>query len=120
MKSLMRSAQLDATLERGVYAEPALVPACTWLDSTPPLKPRLSVVAGHSSMKLSWEPAPTEKEKARLWVLQYQRGGAWSTRILPGEWRSQILDGDPPESLALSAVDRVGNVSSAATLALRK
>jgi hypothetical protein len=55
-----------------VYAEPALIPACKWLDSAPPEKPRLSVAAGNPSVKLSWENAPGEK--AALWILQYQRG----------------------------------------------
>jgi len=119
MTSLMRNAELGAALGRGPYAEPALVPACQWLDSAPTPKPKLSVVASAGdSVKLSWVPAPAEK--SWLWVLQYRRGGNWTTRILPGAWRSHILDGDPPDVLALSVVDRVGNVSPAAAVALRK
>jgi len=119
MKSLMRSAELGTALEREAYAEPALIPASKWLDSTPPANPQLKVAAsGNASVKLSWESAPGEK--ACLWVLQYRRGGTWTTRIVPGEWRGHILDGDPPDALALSAVDRVGNVSSPTTLALRR
>jgi hypothetical protein len=118
MKSLMRSPELDAALERTVYSEPALVPACQWLDSAPPEKPRLSVAAGNLNVKLSWENAPGEK--VALWILQYQRGGTWTTQILPGNRRSHIFDGVPPDALAVSAVDRIGNASTAATLALRK
>jgi uncharacterized lipoprotein YddW (UPF0748 family) len=119
MKSLMRSTELVAALGRGAYAEPALIPACAWLDSTPPPRPQLNVVgAGNASVKLSWESGATEK--TWLWVLQSRRNGTWTTRILPGEWRSHILDGEPPDALALSAVDRVGNVSLPATLAARK
>lgn len=119
MKSLMRSLDLDAALERTVYAEPALIPACKWLDSVPPAKPKLSVVAaGNFSIKLSWES--TAAEAVQLWVLQYKRSDKWQTQILPDNQRSQILDGDPPEALALSTVDRVGNVSSPATMAKQK
>ncbi|HEU0040122.1 MAG TPA: family 10 glycosylhydrolase [Verrucomicrobiae bacterium] len=118
MKSLMRSPELDAALERTVYAGPALIPACKWLDSVPCEKPKLSVATGNLSAKLSWETAPAEK--TALWILQFERGGKWTTQILPGNRRSHILDGSPPEALALSAVDRIGNVSTAATLALRK
>jgi uncharacterized lipoprotein YddW (UPF0748 family) len=118
MKSLMRSPDLDAALERTVYAEPALIPPCHWLDSVPPGKPNLSVAAGNSSAKLSWENAAAEKTS--LWILQYKRDGKWTTQILPGDRRSQILDGVLPEALAVSAVDRAGNVSVAATLALRR
>ena len=118
MKSLMRGPDLDAALERTVYDEPALIPACRWLHSALPATPKLSVTAGNLSAKLSWENAPAEK--VRLWVLQYQRGGVWTTQLLPDNQRSHILDGVLPEALALSAVDRVGNLSSPTTLLLRK
>lgn len=119
MSSLMRSAELGAALGQGMYAQSALVPACQWLDSAPPPKPKLNVVASSdSSVKLSWGPAAGEK--VWRWVLQFRRGGAWTTWILPAEWRSHILDGEPPDVLALSAVDRVGNMSSPMTLATRK
>jgi uncharacterized lipoprotein YddW (UPF0748 family) len=117
MKSLMRSTELGTTLQRSAYAGQALVPACEWLDSTPPGKPQLNVAAGKTSAKLSWS---LSGENAWLWVLHYRRGGVWSTKVLPGAWRSHILDGELPDALALSAVDRVGNVSPAATLTLRK
>jgi uncharacterized lipoprotein YddW (UPF0748 family) len=117
MKSLMRSPELDAALERTVYAEPALVPACAWLGTAPPARPNLKVAAGHSSVKLSWDAA--DAKKAWLWVLQYKCGDKWTTQVLPGHRRSHLLDGNPPEALALSAVDRVGNLSSPATMAVR-
>jgi len=113
----MRSPELDAALERTVYAGPALIPACRWLDSAPPATPKLSVTVGNLSAKLSWENAPAEKTS--LWILQFKRGGKWTTQILPCNRRSHILDGSPPEALALSAVDRVGNLSSPATMAAR-
>lgn len=119
MKSLMRSAELSTALQRGPYAQPALVPASPWLDDQPPPRPRLSVTASdQASVKLSWElGAP---EKPWLWVLQYRRGDAWTTRILAADHRTLILDGNPPEALALSAVDRAGNLSQPATVARQK
>jgi uncharacterized lipoprotein YddW (UPF0748 family) len=118
MKSLMRNPDLDTALERTVYAEPALIPACGWLEARPPAKPKLTVAGGSTSVKLSWEVPGSEK--VRLWVLQFKRDGKWTTQILPGNKRSQIVDGVLPEALALSAVDRVGNLSAAATLAVRR
>ena len=118
MKSLMHSTELGAALQRGAYAEPALIPACKWLDSTPPGKPRLTAAIGNSSVKLSWESAPPEL--SRLWVLQYRRSGAWTTRFLSADSQTQILDGELPDLLALSAVDRTGNLGPAATVQLRK
>lgn len=119
MSSLMRNSELGTTLERGSYAEPALIPACIWLDATAPSKPELRATVGAgASVKLSWEPAGGER--VWLWLLQYRRGNTWTTRILPGERRSQILDGEPPEVLAVSAVDRVGNVSLVASIGMKQ
>jgi hypothetical protein len=53
-------------------------------------------------------------------VVQFKRGGKWSTRIVPGSFRSLILDGELPEAMAIRAVDRVGNASAAASVSLRK
>ena len=54
------------------------------------------------------------------WVVQFKRGGKWSTRILPGSSRSQIIDGELPEAIAIRAVNRVGNAGAAASVSLRK
>jgi uncharacterized lipoprotein YddW (UPF0748 family) len=119
LSSLMRNAELAAALERGPYAQPALVPASPWLDDQPPARPRLSVTASaQASVKLSWEAGATEKPW--LWVLQYRRGNNWTTRILAAGHRTLILDGNPPEAFALSAVDRAGNLSQPATVARQK
>jgi len=118
MKSLLRGPDLGAALERAVYAEPALIPACKWLGSAPPPTPKLSVAVGSLSAKLSWDIAAADR--VRLWLLQYERNGKWTTEILPGNRRSHTLDGSSPEVVALSSVDRVGNVSSPMILAARK
>lgn len=119
MRSLMRNPELGTTLTRGPYAQPALIPACPWLDSNPPAKPRLAVLAsGAASVKLSWESGAAERPQ--LWVLQYRHSGEWTTQILPGDRRSLILDGVPPNAVAISAVDRAGNLGPAATLAQKK
>jgi uncharacterized lipoprotein YddW (UPF0748 family) len=117
-KSLLRSGGLQAALARGPYAEPALIPAFPWLDGAVPPKPRLSAVAASASVKLSWEQAGTGTNSS--WVVQFKRGGKWSTRIVPGSFRSLILDGELPEAMAIRAVDRVGNASAAASVSLRK
>jgi uncharacterized lipoprotein YddW (UPF0748 family) len=117
-KSLLRSSELQAALARGPYAEPALVPASPWLDATAPAKPRLSTATGATSVKLSWENGGSEPISS--WVLQFKRGSKWSTRILPASHRTQILDGDPPDAIAVSAIDRAGNASPPASVALRK
>lgn len=119
MKSLLRSSELQADLERGLYAEPALIPACKWLGTSAPAKPRLTATgADHASVRASWEAGATEKSS--LWLLQYQVKGKWATKILPGEKRGVILPFITPDVLALSAVDRVGNLSAPLVLRLKR
>jgi uncharacterized lipoprotein YddW (UPF0748 family) len=119
MKSLRRNRALDDKLARGVYAGPALVPATPWLDSTPPGKPLLAVTEnGISKAKATWRSA--SGKNAWLWLLQSQHDNEWTSEILPAEKRSHVFDGSAPDAIALSAVDRVGNVSAPASLVRRK
>jgi uncharacterized lipoprotein YddW (UPF0748 family) len=119
LKSLLRSSELQSELERGLYAQPALVPACPWLGSTSPAKPRLSVSGeGPASVRAAWEAGG--EERPSLWVLQYQLKGSWETKILSGEKRSLVLPYTIPEVLAMSAVDRVGKVSLPVALKLQR
>lgn len=119
MKSLLRSDSLQASLAHTPYAEPALIPACKWLDASAPVKPQVTAAAGGSSVKLNWQSGSTNST-AHAWVLQSKQNGKWTTRILTSETKSQILDGGLPDAVAVSAVDRVGNISAPTTLTLRK
>lgn len=119
MTSLSRTPSLAGPLTKGLYAEPALSPATPWLDSAAPAKPNLSAVGnGDRSVKITWNAG--SGETVWLWLLQVRKGEQWSSKILPGHNRSHILSGAAPDAMALSAVDRLGNASSPATLAARK
>ena len=116
MKAL-RENRLNLTdkLRSELYTQPALVPASTWLDGTPPATPQLTVTnsARADLIKISWVPGG--EEKVWLWVIQSQRANQWTTEILPGGNTSRTFEhGTLPDSFALSAVDRCGNVSTPA------
>ena len=99
---------------RAAYPQTALVPASPWLDSLPPDKPKLIVVENsRSSLSVRWE---TDGEPAWLWVLQYRTNEVWATEILPANQTTRTFENSRPEMIAVSAVDRVGNVSSPAAL----
>ena len=99
---------------RAEYAQTALVPASPWLDSVPPDKPKLTVVENNrSSLGVRWE---TAGEAAWLWILQYRTNEVWATEILPASQTTRTFENSKPEMVAVSAVDRVGNVSSPATI----
>lgn len=66
------------------------------------------------SVKLAWRP-PDLTERVFWWVLRMQDEGRWNTLVLPGTQYRLIVtggaDNQPPTTVAISAVDRLGNVS---------
>jgi uncharacterized lipoprotein YddW (UPF0748 family) len=103
--------KIAETLLAKVYVEPALAPAFPWLDKLPPAQPSLRVTGG-SSLKLTWS-APGA-DSVWLWVLQTQTDGRWQTEILPARQTSLNLPSNRrPDLIAVSAVDRCGNLSPA-------
>lgn len=116
MKSLLRSSELQTALDGGPYMDPALVPASPWIQKNNPPPPQFSAVAGGASVKLAWENRGATDTAS--WLLQYRRGNKWITQILPKNCLAQILDGAPPDLIALSVVNRVGNASAATVLKL--
>lgn len=117
MKSLMENrGRLASALQNDLFAQPALVPASPWLDKLPPTRPKLYVV-NHGSTgatTLTWESATTNK--AWLWVVQTRKAGQWKTEILPSSKTSYSLNQSLPEVVAITAVDRCGNLSPPAVM----
>ena len=120
MSALMRSTSLDDALARGVYQQPALVPALPWLGGSAPGKPKLTLVRTRSgaASKISW--AASGHGKAWLWLVQTRRAGQWTSQVLPGTTTAKTWDSAAPEVVAVSAVDRKGNISSPAVQSLAK
>ena len=107
---------LAPLLRHRVYSEPALVPASPWLDNKPPGKPTVSLQRGAEGKPVAMNWEPTGPEKVWLWVLQTETDGIWKTEIVSESHRELLWGGSsstpPPMSLAVTAVDRVGNTSA--------
>ena len=116
MKSLMRNSAFDEALEREVYQQPALMPPAPWLGRAQPGKPKLTVVTGQSSSQPTIAWASSGQGKVWLWLLQTRTGSTWTTKILPGTETRRVWNGAAPEVVAVSAVNRNGEVSPAAVL----
>ena len=101
---------IATALQREVYSARALIPASPWLDDQSPLKPKVKLESGG---KLKFEPGGVGK--VANWVVQTQVGQHWRTSILPGETKSQHLEGTP-DAVAVTAVDRCGVASAPAVL----
>jgi hypothetical protein len=100
---------------RRIYAEPALTPAFSWLSAERPEQPDLRVKQGRNELDLNWK---STNGTAWRWVLQKKTGGHWASEILPATTTSLVLKAaaatNLPGAIALSAVDRYGNLSPAA------
>ena len=112
MKSLIRNRALADSLAKGLYAQPALVPA---IRGKLPGRPHLSVSAGDKpdSVRVNWSPAAGGT--VRFWVLQTKRGVSWTSKVTSDT--SQILDGPAPEVISVTAIDHTGNASPPVVLA---
>jgi uncharacterized lipoprotein YddW (UPF0748 family) len=119
MKSLMRNQTLDDALETQLYTQPALVPASPWLGGAGTAKPALTVAeVSATRLRVTW--TATGANKPWLWLVQARNGREWRTEILSGEKSSATWTGDLPEVVAISAVDRNGNISNAAAVNRRE
>ena len=110
--ALMRNSALAAALAKEIYQQPALVPACPWLNATSPPPPKISVSVWKKSFHVSWKNSGGEP--ARGWVLQTRENGNWSTQIFPASRTDVYLDNANPDAIAIRAVGRTGNLSEAA------
>ena len=112
MKSLMRNSALDEMLQRAVYEQPALMPPSPWLGRSRPGKPKLTVSGGQAGSRLELHWAPSGSGKPWLWLLQTRTGGEWTSEVLPATRTTRVWNGAPPDVVAVSAVNRNGELSS--------
>lgn len=100
-------------LKAGPYAKPALRPAATWLDNTPPPVPNaaMSAPTGSPATRTITFSQTAGAEKAAWWCVYTYDGSAWDLAVLPGSATSYQAPGNTIE-FAVSAVDRAGNESA--------
>jgi uncharacterized lipoprotein YddW (UPF0748 family) len=123
VKSLMQNRKgISDLLIRGVYKEPALIPACPWLSDNVPAKPYINGKPLKGDVKLRWHSPTTDK--IWLWVLQQYINGKWYTEIHPGVDSTRMIASDDPgvmpSVVAVRAVNRFGALSEPAIYELKK
>ena len=120
MHALMHNVGLEETLAREVYQQPALVPALPWLGGSPPGKPKLTLsrTASGANPKITW--AASGSGNAWLWLVQTRRAGQWTSQVLPGTTTAQTWNNSVPDAVAVSAVDRKGNISRPAAVSFNR
>jgi uncharacterized lipoprotein YddW (UPF0748 family) len=111
MKSVMQSSGLRQGLERRSYQEPALVPAMPWLNVANPPPPSLTINHVNNS-QVNWSCGTNAAPK--WWVVQARRDNQWRTEIFPGNVRSASITSSDVDAVAITAVNRAGELSAPA------
>jgi uncharacterized lipoprotein YddW (UPF0748 family) len=101
-------AGLATILQMGTYAQPALVPIMPWLGTAAPAAPTLR----RDGRIIRIEGAAT----AARWAVWRRRDGVWHFAVQAPQDRD--LDAKGASAVAVSAVDRLGNLSEARILGL--
>lgn len=100
---------LTDKLKEGVYAEQALVPESPWLGDDPAPKPRIAAKKHNEGVQVDMKPV--RGKNPWLWVVRVLDDGQWRTTIVPGVENRRVIElpgGAKPESVAVSAVTRLG------------
>jgi len=84
-------------LRNGVYAEPALVPACTWLGKALPAQPVLTAKESRREIKLNWKEEP---DGVRQWVVRKKNGRPLDHGDLPGAQTKEVIKSDGTDRAA--------------------
>jgi uncharacterized lipoprotein YddW (UPF0748 family) len=116
MQTLMRNSTLDEVLKREVYQQPALMPPSPWLGGTRPGRPNLTVSNDGFGSRLEIRWTPSLSGKTSLWLVQARTGGEWTEEILPATKTTRVWNGAQPEVVAVSAVNRNGELSAPSVL----
>lgn len=95
-----------------IYQEPAIMPRYGWLDSSPPSSPKVYISSSTKNTNLIIRIEPKDREKPFLWLVQIRNKTRWDSKTISGN----ILDffvnfNNLPDIIAVSAVDRCGNIS---------
>ena len=121
MKALQRNyGGISDILLEGPYSKPALIPSSPWLDNQAPAAPMVELDPKEGNVHINW--FHEDVEDVNQWVIYFQRGKKWGYQILTSDKEAYILplvirseDGmTPPEildTIAVTAVDRLGNES---------
>ena len=101
-------------LAKGAYAQPALVPPMPWLSQKQPGRPSASASGNGSGVTINVQSGDNATSR---FAVQVKSGGQWRmAKVVSAGTKSFNVAGQP-DAVAVSAVDRFGNVSAPAVLA---
>lgn len=112
VKAIMKNQGGISDSLKNAYTQAVAIPPMTWISQTRPEPPRVgaSVVQGETAIR--WEATGASKI-----AIQARKGQTWRTiAIVPSSRKSLTIP--LAESIALSTIDRFGNISSPKVLGI--
>lgn len=126
ISGLTRNDSMAKAILKGPYKKEALVPASPWLDDKAPKAPMVTTATEEDKVKITW--THEEERDVFRWVVYYKYGNSWDYQIMnPNDRWLEVLQRKgtdksilPLSSIAVTAVDRVGNESEAKEIKMEK
>lgn len=114
MKSLMNNrGGVSNELAKKFYQEPALVPPMPWASSKLPSTPTVVAGASRGNLNVVWKAVPG----CAKYAIQVRVGRTWRLNTVTDGTKISLKG--VPDAIAVSAVDRYGNVSHPRVLGKR-
>lgn len=104
---------ISTMLAKGAYAQPALVPPMPWLSQQAPGRPSAGATGNGNSVTVTMESG--DRATAR-YAIQARYGSQWRMAKVVPAGSKQVQLSSVPDAVAVSAVDRFGNVSAPVVL----
>lgn len=101
-------------LAKGAYAQPALVPPMPWMSQQAPGRPTASASGNGNSTTVDVQSGDRATSR---YAVQARYGNQWRMAKVVSAGTKQIQLSSTPDAVAVSAVDRFGNVSAPVVLA---
>ncbi|AGA28910.1 hypothetical protein Sinac_4739 [Singulisphaera acidiphila DSM 18658] len=122
MRSLMENKRdFSDSLKKGLYHEPALIPASPWLQLPAPGLPQGEAHAGKGKLELTVQAGPGAPPF--LWAVSVRHGEHWTVSLHPATNGPLVVADDakePAAQVAVTAVSRAGDASDPVVLPISR
>jgi len=110
---LTKNPEMLNSLKNGPYKTKALVPKMEWIQTSNLVKPKM-IVKNHShEVDVNWKE--NETKNISKWVIYSRYNDNWETKLVDSRTVNMVLpkikDGKKLNTIALKAIDRIGNES---------
>ncbi|WP_035609464.1 family 10 glycosylhydrolase [Haloferula sp. BvORR071] len=104
---------ISTMLAKGAYSQAALVPPMPWMSQQAPGRPSASAAGNGSSVKVDIQSGDRSTSR---YAIQARYGSQWKMAKVVSAGTKSVDLSSAPDAVAVSAVDRFGNISAPVVL----